>query len=89
MPQSPTSLSAPRRTFHDVLRGGRFKFSERELMAHLGLNYRGLKMREADPSRLSIAELLRVADLVAEPVEDIIAIVLAEVRARHTPDAPK
>lgn len=80
----------PLRTFRDVLRNGRFKFTERELLRHLQMAYRGLHQREADPSRLTIAELLRVADLVNEPVEDIIAVVLAEVRAQEaTVQLPK
>lgn len=76
----PTPLP---RTFRDVLRNGRFKFTERELLRHLQMAYRGLHQREEDPSRLTVAELLRVADLVNEPVENIFAVVLAEVRAKE------
>ncbi|GAC1602714.1 MAG: hypothetical protein NVS3B25_31140 [Hymenobacter sp.] len=50
-------------------------------MEHLRMTYRTIKQREADPSTLTIAELLRVADLLNEPVQDIIAVVLAEVQA--------
>ena len=71
---------APRR-FTDLLRRNRFTFTERELMEHLRMTYRTIKQREADPSTLTIAELLRVADLLDEPVQDIIAVVLAEVKA--------
>ena len=78
-----TAPTPPPRTFRDVLRNGRFKFTEREILGHLRMAYRGLKQREEDPARLTIAELLRVADLVDEPVEDIIAVVLAEVRAKE------
>jgi uncharacterized protein YifE (UPF0438 family) len=71
----------PPRSFRDLLRHGRYTFTERELMEHLRMTYRTIKQREADPSTLTIAELLRVADLLNEPVQDIIAVVLAEVQA--------
>lgn len=74
---------APRR-FTDLLRRGRFTFTERELMEHLRMTYRTIKQREADPSTLTIGELLRVADLLGEPVEDIVAVVLREVQASPT-----
>jgi uncharacterized protein YifE (UPF0438 family) len=72
------------RTFRDLLRHGRYTFTERELMEHLRMTYRTIKQREADPSTLTIAELLRVADLLDEPVQDIVAVVLAEVQASGT-----
>ena len=78
-----TDTATPPRTFRDVLRNNRFKFTEREILGHLRMAYRGLRQREEDPSRLTIAELLRVADLVNEPIEDIIAVVLAEVRVQE------
>jgi transcriptional regulator with XRE-family HTH domain len=65
-----------------LLRHGRFTFTERELMEHLRMTYRTIKQREADPSTLTIAELLRVADLLDEPVEKIFAVVLSELQAR-------
>ncbi|SFQ81477.1 hypothetical protein [Hymenobacter arizonensis] len=85
MPSSPPPPSAtthrfPRR-FSDLLRHGRYTFTERELMEHLRMTYRTIKQREADPSTLTVAELLRVADLLNEPVQNIIAVVLAEVQA--------
>lgn len=89
MPPSPPPLplpitAAPRRRFTDLLRHGRYTFTERELMEHLRMTYRTIKQREADPSTLTIAELLRVADLLNEPVQAIIAVVLAEVQAGVT-----
>lgn len=85
MPSSPPPLPAtthrPLRSFSDLLRHGRYTFTERELMEHLRMTYRTIKQREADPSTLTVAELLRVADLLDEPVQDIIAVVLAEVQA--------
>ncbi|MBO0360451.1 hypothetical protein J0X19_20990 [Hymenobacter sp. BT186] len=72
--------SAPRR-FTDLLRNGRYQFTERELMEHLRMTYRTIKQREADPSTLTVAEMLRVADLLDEPVVDVFAVVLAEVQA--------
>lgn len=77
---SPTAAKPPRR-FTDLLRHGRFTFTERELMEHLRMTYRTIKQREADPATLTIAELLRVADLLDQPVQDIITVVLAEVQA--------
>ncbi|TGE14990.1 hypothetical protein [Hymenobacter elongatus] len=91
MPTSPPPLplkaAAPPRRFTDLLRHGRYSFTERELMEHLRMTYRTIKQREADPSTLTIAELLRVADLLNEPVQDVIAVVLAEVQAGVTPPA--
>lgn len=80
-PPLPPNDAKPPRRFADLLRHGRFTFTERELMEHLRMTYRTIKQREADPSTLTIAELLRVADLLDEPVQDIIAVVLAEVQA--------
>jgi|GEM_PF-3799000 len=80
-PPLPPGAAAPSpRRFTDLLRHGRYTFTERELMEHLRMTYRTIKQREADPSTLTIAELLRVADLLNEPVQDIIAVVLAEVQ---------
>ncbi|MCR5890490.1 hypothetical protein LRS06_22435 [Hymenobacter sp. J193] len=81
LPLPPRVATAPARRFTDLLRHGRFSFTERELMEHLRMTYRTIKQREADPSTLTIAELLRVADLLNEPVQDIIAVVLAEVQS--------
>lgn len=80
-PPQPAPTQVPPRSFRDLLRHGRYTFTERELMEHLRMTYRTIKQREADPSTLTIAELLRVADLLNEPVQDIIAVVLAEVQA--------
>jgi len=80
-PPPPAATHRPPRSFTDLLRHGRYTFTERELMEHLRMTYRTIKQREADPSTLTIAELLRVADLLNEPVQDIIAVVLAEVQA--------
>ncbi|UPL51310.1 MULTISPECIES: hypothetical protein [Hymenobacter] len=84
-PLSPDDATRAPRRFTDLLRHGRFTFTERELMEHLRMTYRTIKQREADPSTLTIAELLRVADLLDEPVHDIIAVVLAEVQGATQP----
>ena len=78
-PNSPVDPSATRR-FTDLLRSGRYQFTERELIEHLQMTYRTIKQREADPSTLTVAELLRVANLVDEPVDEVFAVVLSEVR---------
>jgi hypothetical protein len=80
-PPLPSKAAAPARRFTDLLRHGRYAFTERELMEHLRMTYRTIKQREADPATLTIAELLRVADLLNQPVQDVIAVVLAEVQA--------
>lgn len=80
-PPPPPGAAAPPRRFTDLLRHGRYTFTERELMEHLRMTYRTIKQREADPSTLTIAELLRVADLLNEPVQAIVAVVLAEVQS--------
>lgn len=84
-PLPPPGAPAPARRFTDLLRHGRYTFTERELMEHLRMTYRTIKQREADPSTLTIAELLRVADLLNEPMQDIIGVVLAEVQAGSRP----
>jgi hypothetical protein len=86
MPASPPLLppgaAAPlHRRFTDLLRNGRYTFTERELMEHLRMTYRTIKQREADPSTITIAELLRVADLLNEPVQGVLAVVLAGANA--------
>lgn len=79
-PDSLVALAAPRR-FTDLLRNGCYQFTERELMDDLRMTYRTTKLREAPPTTLTIAELLRVSDLLTAPGQDIIAVVLAEVQA--------
>ncbi|WP_170865322.1 hypothetical protein [Hymenobacter psychrotolerans] len=49
-------------------------------MEHLRMTYRTIKQREADPSTLTIAELLRVAELLDEPIDKVVAVVIAEVQ---------
>ncbi|SHM10194.1 hypothetical protein SAMN02746009_03944 [Hymenobacter psychrotolerans DSM 18569] len=78
-PKEPVEKALPRR-FTDLLRNGRFTFTERELMEHLRMTYRTIKQREADPSTLTIAELLRVAELLDEPIDKVVAVVIAEVQ---------
>ncbi|GAA4363842.1 hypothetical protein GCM10023185_32870 [Hymenobacter saemangeumensis] len=70
--------SAQRR-FTDLLRNGRYQITERELMEHLRMTYRTIKQREADPSTLTMAELLRVANLLDEHVEEVFSVVVREV----------
>ncbi|GAB3843030.1 hypothetical protein GCM10028821_52050 [Hymenobacter jeollabukensis] len=81
-PKSQVESSAPRR-FTDLLRNGRYHFTERELMEHLRMTYRTIKQREADPSTLTVAELLRVADLLNITAEDVLAVVLDELKANQ------
>ena len=49
-------------------------------MEHLQMTYRTIKQREADPSGLTLAEALRVADLLAVPVETVLTAALADVQ---------
>ncbi|GAA4388822.1 hypothetical protein GCM10023186_35680 [Hymenobacter koreensis] len=81
LPYSSVEPSAPRR-FTDLLRNGRYQFTERELMEHLRMTYRTIKQREADPSTLTVAEMLRVAELLGEPIEKVVAVVIAEVQSK-------
>ncbi|MDU0372288.1 hypothetical protein ACFST9_13935 [Hymenobacter monticola] len=87
-PPPPSGIANPQRRFTDLLRHGRFSFTERELMEHLRMTYRTIKQREADPSTLTIAEILRVADLLDEPIEALLAVIIAEVRAAATNKIP-
>ncbi|WP_171025854.1 hypothetical protein [Hymenobacter jeollabukensis] len=47
------------------------------------MTYRTIKQREADPSTLTVAELLRVADLLNITAEDVLAVVLDELKANQ------
>ncbi|GAA4506489.1 hypothetical protein GCM10023172_35740 [Hymenobacter ginsengisoli] len=71
----------PAQTFRDLLRHGRFRFTERELMEHLQMTYRTIKRREQDPSSLTVAELLKVSNLLNLPIQDVIAVVIKDIDA--------
>jgi len=82
LPSAPASVDLPAgQQFSQLLRHGRYSFTERELMEHLQMTYRTIKQREADPSSLTLAEVIRVADLLAVPVETVLAAALADVQA--------
>ena len=82
-PLPPTGAGPPAgRQVSALLRHCRYSFTERELMEHLQMTYRTVKQREADPSGLTLAEALRVADLLAVPVQTVLAAALADVRGR-------
>jgi hypothetical protein len=82
LPSKKTGEQSSPRRFTDLLRNGRFTFTERELMEHLRMTYRTIKQREADPSTLTVAELLRVAELTDLPISEIVDVVLAEVQSK-------
>lgn len=67
--------------FSYLLRHGRFTFTERELQEHLQMTYRTIKQREVDPSSLTVAEALRVAELLAVPVQTVLDAALADAQA--------
>jgi hypothetical protein len=84
----PSPVSAPLgstppdgQQFSYLLRHGRFTFTERELQEHLQMTYRTIKQREADPSGLTVAEALRVAELLAVPVQVVLDAALADAQA--------
>ena len=87
MKTQPTTSAPPGTTppagqqFSHLLRHGRFSFTERELQEHLQMTYRTIKQREADPSGLTVAEALRVAELLAVPVQTVLAAALADAQA--------
>ena len=70
----------PGQHFSYLLRRGRYSFTERELQEHLQMTYRTIKQREADPSGLTVAEALRVADLLAVPVQTVLDAALADAK---------
>ncbi len=85
--KSPPLLSAPAsaaspagQRFSQLLRHGRYSFTERELQEHLQMTYRTIKQREADPSGLTVAEALRVAELLAVPVQTVLDAALADAQ---------
>ncbi|RSK45484.1 hypothetical protein [Hymenobacter rigui] len=83
-PASAPSVAPPGQQFSYLLRHGRFSFTERELMEHLQMTYRTIKQREADPSSLTVAEALRVADLLTIPVQTVLAAALADALTTQT-----
>ncbi len=44
------------------------------------MTYRTIKQREADPSGLTVAEALRVAELLAVPVQTVLDAALADAQ---------
>ena len=45
------------------------------------MTYRTIKQRETDPSGLTVAEALRVAELLAVPVQTVLDAALADAQA--------
>lgn len=84
-PPAPGADPPAGQHFRYLLRHGRYSFTERELMEHLQMTYRTIKQREADPSGLTVAEALRVADLLAVPVLAVLAAALADAQAAGPP----
>ena len=81
-PSAPPGATPPvGQQFSYLLRHGRFSFTERELQEHLQMTYRTIKQREADPSGLTVAEALRVAELLAVPVQTVLDAALADAQA--------
>ncbi|MDO7887793.1 hypothetical protein [Hymenobacter cheonanensis] len=81
----PPSATPPAgQQFSHLLRHGRFSFTERELQEHLQMTYRTIKQREADPSGLTVAEALRVAELLAVPVQTVLDAALADAQAARS-----
>ena len=79
---SPPGATPPvGQQFSYLLRHGRFSFTERELQEPLQMPYRTIKQREADPSGLTVAEALRVAELLAVPVQTVLDAALADAQA--------
>ena len=48
------------------------------------MTYRTIKQREADPSGLTVAEALRVAEMLAVPVQAVLDATLADAQASGT-----
>lgn len=76
----PGANPPPGQHFRYLLRHGRYSFTERELMEHLQMTYRTIKQREADPATLTVGEALRVAELLAVPVQAVLAAALADAQ---------
>lgn len=81
LPAIPATTDQPAgQQFSHLLRHGRFSFTERELQEHLQMTYRTIKQREADPSGLTVGEALRVAELLAVPVQTVLDAALADAQ---------
>ena len=48
-------------------------------MKVMGVGFPALKRKKADPSLLTVAEIMSVAKMIGRPVEQVMKIVLAEV----------
>jgi transcriptional regulator with XRE-family HTH domain len=64
-------------TFSQLLRAGN-RFTDRDFMRALGIGHVALKQREADPSLLTVRELLLLSKLLGQPKQKLVKIVWAE-----------
>lgn len=77
-----TTTDTPK-TFSELIRKDD-RFTERDLQNLLKVNYRGLKQREDDPSKLSMAQLMWVATVFDIPLERLVELIKQELK--HKPD---
>ncbi|RZK44612.1 MAG: hypothetical protein EOO61_03205 [Hymenobacter sp.] len=66
-------------TFSQLMREGN-RFTDRDFMKVLGIGHPALKGREADPSRFTLEELLRLAKMLNRPELSLFAVILEEVK---------
>jgi transposase len=71
------SAAAPVRTFSEMIRSK--KFTVRELNTHLRMATASIKKSEEDPSRMSLGDVFRLADLLDEPIEKVMAELLQQI----------
>lgn len=71
----------------EFLREGN-KLTDRDFMKALETAHITLKKRENDPTQFTVGQLLMLADLIGRPIEDVMAVVLAQI-ARNPEEAKK
>lgn len=77
----------PTKNFGEFLREGN-RLTDRDFMKALATAHITLKKREADPSQFTVGQLLMLADLIERPIEEVMAVVLAQI-ARNPEAAEK
>jgi len=76
---STPAAPATARTFSEMIR--KKNFTVRELNTHLRMATASIKKSEGNPSRMTLGDVFRLADLLDEPVEVVMAELLAEINS--------
>lgn len=79
LPVAPRKRGGITRTFSEMIRG--LDLPVRDLMQGMHLAYYTIQRNEENPSYLRLGDIFRLAKLMGEPVEVIMAELLVEINA--------